>query len=88
MMDLTQQIFTGEDSSNTYSREANPGLYSQSNHWTSEMQASLDDGSIKPHPVREVVGVDSKWDAIAAGLDMLQTGEVRGQKLTIRIAAL
>ncbi|KAF4614410.1 hypothetical protein G7Y89_g15327 [Cudoniella acicularis] len=68
---------------NTYSRDANVELYNRGNEWANEMQTSLDQGSIKPHPVREVEG---QWQGIIEGLGMLQRGEVRGQKLVIRVA--
>lgn len=68
---------------NTYSREANMELYRRGNEWATEMQVSLDQGLIKPHPVREVKG---EWDGIIEGLGMLEKGEVRGQKLVVRIA--
>ncbi|KAI1407897.1 putative alcohol dehydrogenase [Hypoxylon sp. FL1857] len=65
-----------------YSREANLKLHSKGRYWASEMQVSLDRGLIKPHPVRELTG---KWDGIIQGLGMLQRGEVRGQKLVVRV---
>jgi hypothetical protein len=67
---------------NVYSREANMELYQQGNGWTKEMQTLLDQGLIKNHPVREVQG---QWQGIIEGLGMLERGEVRGQKLVVRI---
>jgi hypothetical protein len=79
------KVALGDGDDNTYSREANPELYSRGTYWASEMQASLDKGSIKPHPVRELEG---KWEGIIEGLSMLQRGEIRGQKLVIRVGAV
>ena len=70
---------------NTYSREANMELYRRGDEWAAEMQALLDQGLIKPHPVRQVGG---QWEGIIEGLGMLQRAEVRGQKLVVRVAAL
>lgn len=67
----------------TYSRGANEELKSGGSFWWSEMQASLDQSLIKPHPVREV---GAKWEGILEGLAMLQRGEVRGKKLCVRVA--
>ncbi|KAH8195538.1 hypothetical protein TruAng_010298 [Truncatella angustata] len=70
---------------NTYSRDQNLQLYSQGRYWSSEMQASLDQGLIKPHPMREVHG---EWEGIIEGLHMLQAGKVRGEKLVIRLGTI
>jgi hypothetical protein len=68
---------------NTYSREANMELYRRGNEFAAEMQAALDRGLIKPHPVKEVEG---QWEGIIEGLGILERGEVRGQKLIVRVA--
>ena len=68
----------------SYSREANQELFDVTVQVTGEMQALLDANMVKPHPVREVTG--QQWEGIADGLGMLQRGEVRGQKLVVRIA--
>ena len=70
---------------NTYSREANMELYGHGNEWAAEMQAAVNQGLIKPHPVRQVAG---QWEGVIEGLGMLQRGEVRGEKLVVRVAAL
>lgn len=68
----------------TYSREANQELFGVCARWATEMQSLVDAERVKPHPVREAAG---QWDGIIKGLGMLQRGEVRGQKLVVRIAA-
>ena len=68
----------------SYSREANQELFDVTVQVTGEMQALLDANLVIPHPIREVPG--QQWEAIADGLGMLQRGEVRGQKLVVRIA--
>ncbi|ORY02747.1 putative zinc binding dehydrogenase [Clohesyomyces aquaticus] len=66
-----------------YSRQANRELFDITARVAAEMQRAIDVGSLSPHPVREVPG---KWEGIINGLSMLQRGEVRGQKLVVRIA--
>ena len=68
-----------------YSREANRELFDVTVRFTGEMQALLDKNLIRPHPVRRVQG-ERWWEGILDGLAMLQRGEVRGQKLVVRIA--
>lgn len=67
----------------TYSREASPLLFDVCQRWKAEIQNLLDAGLLKHHPIRELPG---KWEGIADGLAMLKRGEVRGQKLVIRLA--
>ncbi|KAF9887405.1 hypothetical protein FE257_010260 [Aspergillus nanangensis] len=66
-----------------YTCDADPVLYNILIRWTQEVQQALDLGLIRPHPVREIPG---KWDGIIKALDMLQRGEVHGEKLVVRIA--
>ena len=73
-------VVLGED---TYSRKVNKDLYTRGNEFAAEMQAFLDKGSIKPHPVQEIGG---QWQGIIEGLGMLQRGEVRGKKLVVSIS--
>lgn len=68
--------------SNSYSREANQGAFEITTEVVREMQKLLDEGAVKPHPVLEVPGA---WQGIIKGLEMLQRGDVRGQKLVVRI---
>jgi NADPH:quinone reductase-like Zn-dependent oxidoreductase len=69
--------------STLYSRKANDGLFAITAQVAAEMQMIVDAGLVKPHPVKEITG---DWDGIVNGLGMLQRGEVRGQKLVVRIA--
>jgi NADPH:quinone reductase-like Zn-dependent oxidoreductase len=68
-----------------YSRDANPRLAAICAAWTEEMQWALDAGQIRCHPIREVAG---RWEGILEGLELLQKGEVRGQKLVVRITTV
>ena len=44
----------------------------------------VDSRKIKTHPIQEVPG---QWDGILQGLALLESGEVRGRKLVVRISA-
>ncbi|KAG5929810.1 putative secondary metabolism biosynthetic enzyme [Claviceps africana] len=66
-----------------YYREADPTKLELAVRWRHEIQMLLDGGQLKCHPVREVPG---RWNGIINGLQMLKAGEVRGQKLVVRIA--
>lgn len=66
-----------------YSREANQELFDVTVQWTKEVQSVFDAGKLKPHPIREVPG---QWQGIIDGLGMIQRGEVRGEKLVVRVA--
>jgi len=68
---------------NSYSRDANPELAAICAAWTEEMQWALDAGKIRCHPIREMPG---QWEGILDGLHLLQKGDIRGQKLVVRIA--
>ncbi len=68
----------------TYSRKANSAALAICAGWAVEMQKLLDAGLIKHHPIREV---DGQWEGIIAGVHTLRAGEVRGQKLVVRITA-
>ena len=65
-----------------YSREANKRLLEVTMRVAAEMQKVIDTGLVKTHPVKEVPG---RWEGIIKGLGILQRGEVRGQKLVVRI---
>ena len=72
------------DTTGRYSQVASRELYAARNAWAvEEMQLLLDQGLLKPHPVRQVIG---EWQGIIHGLGMLQRGEVRGEKLVVRLA--
>ena len=65
-----------------YHRDANPAAFDLGVRWRQEVQNLLDQGRLRCHPVREVPG---KWEGIIKGLDMLKGGQVRGQKLMVRV---
>lgn len=68
----------------SYSRDANQELFDVTTRVAGEMQALLDANLIKTHPIQQMPG--EQWEGIMNGLAMLQRGEVRGQKLVVRIA--
>jgi NADPH:quinone reductase-like Zn-dependent oxidoreductase len=67
-----------------YSRPANQELLKVTIRWTREIQKLVNAGLIKPHPVREVSG---EWQGIIHGLEELAAGQVRGQKLVVRVSS-
>ncbi|KAI1100579.1 putative alcohol dehydrogenase [Jackrogersella minutella] len=77
------QLGSENATESTYTRKADSTLAALCARWAAEMQMLLDAGSIKHHPIREV---DGQWEGIINGLMMLQKGEIRGQKLVIRIS--
>lgn len=66
----------------TYTRPGDQALFEIGTQWAREMEALMESGRLKPHPVREI---DGGWDAIIEGLGQLRKGEVRGQKLVVQI---
>ncbi|KAE8548387.1 hypothetical protein EYB25_008765 [Talaromyces marneffei] len=68
-----------------YSRDVNLTLRKICCEATKEIQTVLDEGLLKPHPVREVTG---QWQGIIDGLAMLQRGDVKGQKLVVRVSTI
>ncbi|KAL4923307.1 zinc-binding alcohol dehydrogenase family protein [Aspergillus undulatus] len=66
----------------TYTRLADQKLFAIGTQWAREIQALMESGQLKAHPLRELPG---GWDAIIEGLEMLRKGEVRGQKLVVEI---
>ena len=66
-----------------YTRKANPELHAIGCEWTSDMQSLLDRGLITIQAVREVEG---RFEGIIKALGMLQSGEVKGKKLAVRIS--
>ncbi|KAI0449058.1 putative alcohol dehydrogenase [Xylaria acuta] len=72
----------------TYSRKASSRLHQIGMLWASHMQQLAQEGLIMPHPLAEVESASRQWwDAVTEGLGRLQRGEVRGQKLVVRISA-
>ncbi|RYP69567.1 hypothetical protein DL770_008215 [Monosporascus sp. CRB-9-2] len=70
----------------TYSRDANLQLYARGVKWTAELQVAVDTGKILPHPVREVGGGGSWEERIIRGLGILRRGEVKRERLVVRVA--
>jgi NADPH:quinone reductase-like Zn-dependent oxidoreductase len=66
----------------TYTRPGDPALFEIGKQWAGEMEVLMDSGQVKPHPLRELEG---GWTSIIEGLEKLRKGEVRGQKLVVRI---
>ncbi|KAF2801103.1 zinc-binding dehydrogenase family oxidoreductase [Melanomma pulvis-pyrius CBS 109.77] len=67
-----------------YSRTARPELHDLGIVWAREMQALLDAGSVKTQPIKELE-LDNGFEGIIEGLNMLRTGQIRGQKLVARV---
>ncbi|EXL67077.1 hypothetical protein FOPG_16776 [Fusarium oxysporum f. sp. conglutinans race 2 54008] len=67
-----------------YTRPHNRQRYEIGLAAAKEMQALIDHGLIRNHPVEEVEG---GWEGILTGLEMLRSGRVRGKKLVVRIPA-
>ena len=65
-----------------YTRPADEKLMGIGMQWAGEMQLLMESGRIKAHPLREL---RNGWEGIIQGLEMLRKGEVRGQKLVVRI---
>ncbi|KAI1374303.1 GroES-like protein [Hypoxylon crocopeplum] len=66
-----------------YSRKANPGLHAVAARWARELQPLIDAGHVTTQPIREIPG---RFDGVITALEMLQKGEVRGEKLVVSIA--
>ncbi|KAI1172507.1 putative zinc binding dehydrogenase [Nemania sp. FL0916] len=77
---LSAQLGTA---SSTYTRSASTDRFLICQRWRGEIQKLVDTGMLKTHPVREIPG---SRGGIIHGLGMLKNGEVRGQKLVVRIA--
>ena len=66
----------------TYTTPGDKKLIEIGMQWADEMQSLMKSGRIKPHPLHEL---QNGLEAIIEGLEMLRKGEVRGQKLVVRI---
>ncbi|KAI1303967.1 putative alcohol dehydrogenase [Xylaria venustula] len=77
------QVGSEAETGITYTRTASAALAALYARWGKEMQQLLDAGSVKHHPILQI---DGQWDGVIKGLAMLRRGEVRGQKIVIRIA--
>lgn len=68
----------------TYWRDRNPSVNALCRRWRDEVQGLLDAGSLRHHPIREMPGA---WSGIIEGLALLKNGQVRGQKLVVRLSS-
>lgn len=66
-----------------FERDADDGVRDFARGWFATAQRLLDQGKLRPHPVRVLEG----WGAILEGLDMLERKQVSGEKLVVRLAA-
>lgn len=66
-----------------YSRRANPALHAVVARWARELQTVLDEGGLMTQPVREVEG---RFEGVIEALEMLQRGEIKGEKLVVAIS--
>lgn len=67
----------------TYARKANLDLHGIALQWAREIQSLLDQKQIRTQPIREV---DGEFEGIIRALEMLQSGEVKGEKLVVRVS--
>ena len=66
----------------TYARKANWELHSVAARWAKEMQSLVDNKLVTTQPIREIEG---GFPGIIKALEMLQAGEIRGEKLVIKV---
>lgn len=66
-----------------YARKANLELHGIALQWAQEIQALLDQGQIKTQPIREI---DGHFEGVVKALEMLQRGDVKGEKLVVRVS--
>lgn len=64
-------------------REPNPELAEFAKKWFTTVQELLDDGRVKPHPLKIMQG---GLEGILDGLEMLKNKQVSGQKLIYPLA--
>ncbi|KAK2602738.1 hypothetical protein N8I77_009246 [Diaporthe amygdali] len=65
-----------------YTRKANFELHGIALQWAQEIQSLLDQRQIKTQPIREI---DGQFEGVIRALEMLQSGEVKGEKLVVRV---
>jgi NADPH:quinone reductase-like Zn-dependent oxidoreductase len=66
-----------------FTREINPELRSFGVDWYITVQRLLDEGKLRPHPIKVISG---GFDGVKDGLQMLRNKEVSGQKLVCSLA--
>ena len=67
-----------------YTRKKNPELHTIGSQWTKDIQSLLDQGLLTTQSVREV---DGQFEGIIKALEMLQSGEVKGEKLAVKVSS-
>lgn len=65
-----------------YSRKANPELHAVAALWVRELQPLLDAGSLSTQSICELEG---GFEGVIRGLEMLQNGEIKGEKLVAKV---
>ncbi|CAM1501810.1 Fc.00g037940.m01.CDS01 [Cosmosporella sp. VM-42] len=68
----------------SYTRPANPELHAIGMLWANEMQSLLTKGVITTQLVEEVEG---QFEGLVKVVEMIQSGQVSGKKLTVRVAS-
>ena len=66
-----------------YGRDPRPEIHAAGVEWFRMAQRLLDEGRIKPHPIRVV---DGRFEGILKGLQILKNGEVSGEKLVVFVS--
>lgn len=67
-----------------YSRKANPRLHEVAAMWATELQPLLDGSELTTQQIREIEG---GFEGMIRALEMLHSGEVKGEKLVVRVPA-
>jgi NADPH:quinone reductase-like Zn-dependent oxidoreductase len=65
-----------------YGSEANPELREFGVGWYQIVQQLIDQGKIRPHPIRVYPG---RWEGILEGLELLRNRKISAQKLVVLI---
>ncbi|XXH02068.1 hypothetical protein Hte_008433 [Hypoxylon texense] len=66
-----------------YSRKANPALHAVASRWAHELQPFVSSEKLLTQPIREIEG---GFEGVITALEMLQSGEVKGEKLVVNIS--
>ncbi|KAK2776562.1 zinc-binding dehydrogenase family [Colletotrichum kahawae] len=67
----------------TYSRKANFELHDVAAQWAREVQSLLESKQLETQPIKEVGG---GFEGVIQALEMLQSGEVKGEKLVVQVS--
>jgi NADPH:quinone reductase-like Zn-dependent oxidoreductase len=66
----------------SYTRPGEERLLNIGMQWAEEMEILMKEDKLRVHPLHEM---DSKWENIINGLERLKKGEIRGQKLVMKL---